>query len=88
MATREKEEQFQIIASQIVKLNDQYIKGTIKHMQFAQQMDSIFESYGWKSSDFYKEANRRLNVQNNKNQEEDKKTKKSSGKPKKIKYSF
>ncbi len=56
------QEQFETILKQLADSTKKYEAQTIKHYQWAEQVDRIFASYGWSKNTFYAELNARLGI--------------------------
>lgn len=65
-------EQFDCILSELNKNIRAYEEKKIKHHQYVDAADNIFQSYGWSKSEFYKEVNFRLDIQTNETREKKK----------------
>lgn len=62
---RGSEEHFNLLAAELAKNTRAYEEKKIKHYQWADSVDRLFESYGWSKEEFYKELNKRLGVETN-----------------------
>lgn len=67
------EEQFNNIMSALAKNTRDYEEKRIKHFQFADMVDRIFQDYGWNKPGFYRELNLRLGIHTNESRREEKK---------------
>jgi hypothetical protein len=65
MASRGTEDSFNNIVHELSRLHKAYEEKRIKHTQWAEGIDGIFNSYGWSKKEFYKELNARIGVETN-----------------------
>lgn len=77
------EEQFQTIVENLAINCRQYEGRQIKHIQYADKVDAIFQSYGWDKPTFYRELNERLGIQTNETRKKKKVELPKKGTPKK-----
>lgn len=78
------EEQFNELLNRLAKTHKSYEERSIKHYQWADSIDKLFESYGWSKAEFYKELRARTGQETNESREEKKKaqvSQKSKQKP-------
>lgn len=71
---RGSEEQFNEILNQLAKTHKSYDARAIKHYQWADSIDKIFDNYGWSKAEFYKELRSRIGTETNESREAKKKT--------------
>jgi hypothetical protein len=72
MAKGQHEETFQAIVAELAKTTKAYDARSIKHYQWAESIDNIFERYGWSKAEFHKELRSRLGIQTNESREKTK----------------
>ena len=81
---RGSDEHFSALAAELAKNTKAYEDKKIKHYQWADSTDRLFENYGWSKSEFYKELNRRLGVETNDSRREKPEVKKKPARKKKA----
>lgn len=60
-----RDEYFEIIVADLIKNAKAYEEKKIKHYQYSDAIESIFERYSVNKKDFYKELNVRLGIASN-----------------------